>query len=333
MEDILIIQTAFLGDVVLATSLVEKIHDYYPDARIDFLIRKGYESLFNNHPKINEVITFDKAKRKLRNLYRLLRELRCKKYDLVINVQRYLTTGLITILSRSSLRVGFDKNPLSFLFDEKVRHTADGSHEIARNHKLIEWFTDDKPAKPRLYPSAVNFENVRQYSEQPYLCVSPASIWYTKQFPEERWVEIINRIKPGCGVYLLGSKDDYDLCERIRSKLNKKVENLCGKISLLDTAALMQHAALNLVNDSASMHLASAVNAPVSVFYCSTVPSFGYGPLSDDAQIVEVDEPLECRPCGIHGRKSCPKSHFDCAWKIDLQSVLENVEKRLDQIK
>jgi heptosyltransferase-2 len=93
LENILIIQTAFLGDVILATSLIEKIHDHYPEARIDFLIRKGYESLFDNHPKTNEVITFDKAKNKFRNLYHLLRKLRRKKYDLVINVQRYLTTA------------------------------------------------------------------------------------------------------------------------------------------------------------------------------------------------------------------------------------------------
>jgi ADP-heptose:LPS heptosyltransferase len=238
---------------------------------------------------------------------------------------------LITILSRSTLRVGFNKNPLSFLFDEKIRHTFDGSHEIARNHKLIEWFTDDEPARPRLYPSAMNFENVRQHSEQPYLCISPASIWYTKQFPEKRWVELINLIRPEYGIYLLGSKADYDLCESIRIKLNKKAKNLCGKIKLLDTAALMKHAALNLVNDSAPMHLASAMNAPVCVIYCSTIPSFGYGPLSDDAQIVEVGEPLDCRPCGIHGLKSCPEGHFDCAWKIDLRSVLKNIHLRLEK--
>ena len=89
MGNILIIQTAFLGDVILATGLVEKINIYFPEAKIDFLLRKGYESLLDNHPKINDVIAFDKARHKIRNLYHIIRKVRRKKYDLVINVQRY----------------------------------------------------------------------------------------------------------------------------------------------------------------------------------------------------------------------------------------------------
>jgi heptosyltransferase-2 len=331
LESILIIQTAFLGDVILATSLVEKIYDHFPDSKIDFLLRKGYESLFDGHPKINEVIVFDKKKQKFFNLYRLIVNLRKKKYDLAVNVQRFSTTGLITVLSKSTIRVGFDKNPFSYFFDNKIKHAFDGSHEIERNHKLIEWFTDDRPLKPRLYPAKANFENVKQYSSKPYICVAPASVWYTKQFPEERWLEFIGKIHRGSPVYLLGSFTDYDLCERIRNKLEKNVINLCGKINLLDSAALMKNATRNLVNDSAPMHIASSMNAPVAVFYCSTLPSFGYGPLSDDARVIQVDETLECRPCGKHGLKSCPQGHFDCAGKIDLQKIIEDVNKRLDE--
>jgi heptosyltransferase-2 len=70
------------------------------------------------------------------------------------------------------------------------------------------------------------------------------------------------------------------------------------------------------------MHLASAVNAPVTVFYCSTVPDFGFGPLSDNSHIREVTEALECRPCGLHGFKNCPQGHFDCALKIDISKII-----------
>ena len=331
LENILIIQTAFLGDVILATSLVEKIYNHFPDSKIDFLLRKGYESLLEDHPKVNAVYVFDKRNQKLHNLYLLLLKLRSKKYDLVINIQRFSTTGLITVLSRSILRVGFDKNPFSYFFDKKIKHAFDGSHEIERNHKLIERFTDDKPLKPRLYPTKANFENVKQYSQKPYLCIAPASVWYTKQFPEERWIEFINQIKNKGNIYLLGGPGDNDLCERIKNKQIRNAENLCGKISLLDTAALMQHATLNLVNDSAPLHIASAMNAPVAVFYCSTVPSFGYGPLSDDAQIIQVQGSLDCRPCGHHGMKSCPEDHFDCARKIDFKPIVEDIEERFSK--
>jgi heptosyltransferase-2 len=331
LENILIIQTAFLGDVILATSLVEKIYDHFPGSKIDFVLRKGCESLFEDHPKINEVIIFDKKQRKFCNLYHLLLRLRKRRYDLVINIQRYTTTGLITVLSRSILKVGFDKNPLSYFFDRRTPHTFDGTHEVERNHKLIDWFTDDKPVNPKLYPVDLNYGNVRDYINDPYICIAPASIWFTKQFPEERWIELINKIDTRCNIMLVGGLEDSELCERIMNKAKNNAVNLCGKINLLDTAALMEKAILNLVNDSAAMHLASAMNAPVVVFYCSTVPSFGFGPLSDDAQVIEVGEALECRPCGIHGLRSCPKNHFDCAYKIDLKSVVDDINNRVNK--
>lgn len=75
---------------------------------------------------------------------------------------------------------------------------------------------------------------------------------------------------------------------------------------------------MNYVNDSAPMHLCSAVNAPVTAIYCSTIPEFGFGPLSDNSHILQTKEKLSCRPCGLHGFKSCPEKHFKCAWGIEV---------------
>jgi heptosyltransferase-2 len=82
---------------------------------------------------------------------------------------------------------------------------------------------------------------------------------------------------------------------------------------------------MNYVNDSAPMHFASAVNAPVTAVYCSTVPGFGFGPLSDNRHLVETPEPLDCRPCGLHGYKACPLGHFNCAHKIQDQQLLQTL--------
>jgi len=78
---------------------------------------------------------------------------------------------------------------------------------------------------------------------------------------------------------------------------------------------------MNYVNDSAPMHLASAVNAPVTAVFCSTVPAFGFGPLSDKSFIAEKKEKLYCRPCTLHGKKSCPEQHFKCAEDIQVENV------------
>ncbi len=101
--------------------------------------------------------------------------------------------------------------------------------------------------------------------------------------------------------------------------------NLAGKLSFLSSAALMKGARMNYVNDSAPMHFASAVNAPVTAVYCSTIPSFGYGPLSDRSFIVETPVALHCRPCGLHGHTKCPEGHFHCAVKIQTQQLLETL--------
>ncbi len=330
MQRILVIQTAFIGDVVLATGLLEKLHTYFPDATIDILVRKGNESLFRQHPFAGKVLIWDKRTAKYRNLYKVLLQIRANKYDLVINVQRYAATGLITILSKAKRTIGFDKNPFSFLFTEVIRHVFDkdgkGVHEIERNHQLIESFTDDHAAKPKLYPSALDIAAVAKWKSSPYICIAPASVWFTKQFPVEQWIHFINTLPVTYHIYLIGAPADQPLCANIHTSAKRPgVVNLAGQLDFLQSAALMRDAVMNYVNDSAPMHFASAMNASVTAVYCSTIPAFGYGPLSDNSHVIEVTEPLSCRPCGIHGRKICPEAHFNCARLINNAQLLNSL--------
>jgi heptosyltransferase-2 len=84
----------------------------------------------------------------------------------------------------------------------------------------------------------------------------------------------------------------------------------------MQSAALMKSARMNYVNDSGPLHICSAMNAPVTAFFCSTTPAFGFGPISDQSIIIESKLNLACKPCGLHGYKSCPKGHFDCGNSI-----------------
>lgn len=325
-KSFLVIQTAFIGDVILATALVEKIHQFYPDASIDFLLRKGNESLLTNHPFIREVIVFDK-KKKYRNLFLLIQRIRRTKYEMLLNVQRFATTGLIALFSGADTKIGFDKNPLSLFFTTKIKHQVGQLHEIERNQKLIEDITDSKAAMPTLYPSAFDHEMVKEYQSGSYLCLAPTSVWFTKQWPAEKWIELIQSVHHKVkSIFLLGAPSDHIVCESIRLASGvSSVTNLAGKLSFLQSAALMRDAQMNFVNDSAPMHLASAVNAPVTAIYCSTVPSFGFGPLSSRSVIVETKEKLDCRPCGLHGFRDCPRGHFNCAQTIDIHTVAMSV--------
>ena len=320
----LIIQTAFLGDVVLATPVVEKLREYYPEDTIDFLVRKGNESLLAGNPKINEVLIWDKKEHKLRNLWNMMREVRRRKYDYVINLQRFASSGFITVFSRA-YTIGFDKNPLSRYFTERKPHIIGTDpkhyvHEVQRNLELVKSLTDGEMVRPKLYPGAADFEKVQPFKNGKYVTMSPASVWFTKQLAREKWVELIREVD--CRIYLLGAPGDAPLCEGILQQAgNPNAHSLCGQLSLLQSAALMEGAVMNYVNDSAPMHLCSAMNAPVTAIYCSTVPYFGFGPLSEVSRVVETPERLDCRPCGLHGYRECPKGHFKCAHTIPVALI------------
>ena len=133
MKKFLIIQTAFTGDVILATSVAEKLHSRFPDTVIHFVLRKGNEGLLANHPFISKVYVWDKKQGKYSQLLNIAKQLRVEKYDRVINLQRFASSGFLTALSGGKEKVGFDKNPLSLLFTKKVKHGLDGSHEVERN--------------------------------------------------------------------------------------------------------------------------------------------------------------------------------------------------------
>lgn len=330
---ILVIQTASIGDVILVTPLLEKLHKQYPQAKIDLLIKQGYELLFDGHPFIHQVWLWDKRKDKYKNLWALIQLVRANKYDLTVNVQRFFSTGLLTVLSGSAVTIGFNKNPLSWFFTRRVKHTikAKGEtlHEVDRNLLLVKHLDAEVSSRPKLYPTTTHFAKVSQYKTHAYICVAPASLWFTKQFPEERWVEFLSRVSSDIYVYLLGSASDFELCERIKEKSkHTNILNLSGKLSLLESAALMRDAQMNYVNDSSPMHLCSAVDARTTAIYCSTVTAYGFGPLSSDAVVVETDENLPCRPCGLHGHQACPKKHFKCASGIDIRKLVARLEPR-----
>lgn len=309
--------------MILTTPVIEKLHLFYPDASIDILVKKGMEGLFRNHPFLHKAISWNKIEGKYSNFYKIFMMIRKEKYDAVITVQRFALTGFLTAFSGAKVRIGFSKNPFSRFFTTPVPHVfRDGMHEVERNLLLIASLANPEIVKPRLYPTASDQAKTAAYKSGTYYTISPASLWFTKQYPVEKWVEFLSYIPGTSRIYFLGSREDERLCKEIITRAGHPGSvDLSGKLSFLESASLMKDAKMNFTNDSAPMHLASAMNAPVTVVYCSTVPRFGFGPLSDDSAIVETGE-LYCRPCGIHGYRSCPEKHFRCATEIKVDQLV-----------
>jgi len=325
LKKFLVIQTAFIGDVILSTAVPEHLIKHFPDAQIDMLVRAGNEFLFTDHPFINKVHVWQKNSSKYRNLFRIIGSIRDTRYDGVINLQRHTASALVTILSGAKKTAGFDSSMLSFFFSHKFKHQlgkkneTDFMHEVDRCIQLTAPWTPIENERPALYPSAMDLSAIASYIGKPFITISPSSVWFTKQTPADVWKQLIGAC-PDMRIYLLGGPGDAALCQGLASAFSN-VQVLAGKLTLLQSAALMKHALMNYANDSAPLHLCSAMNAPVIAVYCSTIPEFGFGPLSDHSRVVQTRQELPCKPCGIHGKAACPKGHFDCG-KIDLSDLL-----------
>ena len=327
---ILIIQTAFIGDTILASHFARAVHDSYPGAEIHFFLRKGNESVIQGLPTIHKVWVWDKQGGKTKNLMKLISDLRQIKFDQVYNLHRHFNSGLVSAMMRSSIKIGFKQNPLSFFYTKKINHQIPdprGYHEVQRNLELIEGFVispNEKNYRPELPLQEKNFDKVRPYMHDDYFVVAPASVWFTKAWSEHKYRELTNELSKRGIVYFIGAPSDKELCERISKDIPNCV-NLCGMLNLLDSAALMTKAKRVFVNDSAPLHLASAVNAKSTAIFCSTVKEFGYFNLAENSALVTIDEKLECRPCGLHGHQKCPLDHFNCSEKIQIKQVLDTI--------
>ncbi len=318
-KNILVIQTAFIGDAILASSVLEKLHGFFPQAEISILVRKGNESLYHQHPFLTETLIWEKRPHKYKNLFGLLKTIRKKKFDTVINLHRFGSSGFLTAFSKARYTSGYNKNPFSFLFNNKSPHKiGDGRHEVDRYNDLIESITDTTVFKPKLYPTFKQFSKIEKYVAKPFVTIAPSSVWFTKQLPMDKWIDLCNNITQHTTIYLLGSAGDKNICEEIKNGSDHQlITVLAGELELLESGELMKHATMNYMNDSGPLHLASAMNAPTTAFFCSTSPAYGFFPLAFQSKIIEVKD-LYCKPCGLHGHNSCPEGHFKCAKQIEI---------------
>ncbi|MFT5921850.1 MAG: heptosyltransferase-2 [Flavobacteriales bacterium] len=316
----------------MATAALEALAHRFPSAQLDLLVRKGNETLFLDHPFLNEVHIWDKKAGKYPQLWKCLKRIRSEKYDLVVNFQRFASSGLLTAFSGAKIKHGFSKNPLSFLFSKAFPHLLGKKgevqflHEIDRNHALIQEWCGERTLGPKLYPPSLPEDLA---IESPFLVIAPSSVWFTKQYPFEKWLELLNSFEnDNRTIYLIGAPSDKAIAGKLcLETVHQNVVNLCGKLNLLQSAKLMEGAQMSYVNDSAPLHLASAVDAPVTAIFCSTIPEFGFGPSGTKGKVVQVNASLACRPCGLHGRKECPLKHFNCAHWIDVQELRAQADR------
>lgn len=320
IKNILIIQTAFLGDLVLTLPLLQVVRESFSESEIDLLVIPSTAGLLKNNVLLNRAITYDKRSGGLSEFMQLAGKLKKRNYDLVICPHRSARSAALCSLARPKLSIAFNTSAMAFLFDKRVKYMT-GLHEIQRNLSLLKplGIERDEIIRPELFIDKAEEERASEFlkrngiaDEEKYISIAPGSVWFTKRYPAERFAQLITEISSaGLKVVLIGGKDDVELCEGLASLGKGAAYNAAGLFSPLESAALIKRSALLITNDSAPLHLANAVSTRVFAVFGSTVTGFGFFPYGN-SDIVFQAEGLECRPCGIHGRTECPKGTLEC---------------------
>lgn len=320
VKKILIIRLSSLGDILLSTPLVRTIKSKYPDAAIDFLLRKEYGDVYRCNPHLNKLYLYNND-----NTGELIKELELNSYDLVIDLQnnlrsRKITEKLNTRVTRfrkktidKFLLVHFKINRLKNAPQIADRY-AESIPGFSLDNEGLEIFTDCKEQDHLILPeNSIGF--------------CPGSRHFTKMYPEKYFIDLGNILtEKGFRIILLGGKSDIDICSRISSAINNSI-NLCSNNNLLLTVNYMKQCKCIVCNDSGLMHLGCAAKVPVITIFGSSVKEFGFTPYTSVKSLILENNSLSCRPCSHIGRSECPLKHFKCMIEITPEKVSESIEQ------
>ncbi|MDZ4711183.1 MAG: glycosyltransferase family 9 protein [bacterium] len=337
---ILIIQTAFLGDVILTLPLVQVLNQKFPKSKIDFLCIPQTSGLLKNNPFINETIVYDKRNSGNRSLDELIKTLKSNEYDVIISPHRSFRSSMISYFSKARNTISFNTSSFSFLYRHRVSYFG-SSHEIQRNLKLLEplGIIEDSIIQPELFPGTEEETKVNEFflenkidQKEKIIAVAPGSVWFTKRFPEEKFVKLCDLLSENeFRIILIGGKDDEKYCSFIKKKsINRNIINAAGNFSILESAEIIKRSALLVSNDSAPLHIADAVGTPVIAVFGATIPQFGFYPYGKKDVIIETNG-LKCRPCSIHGGNKCPIGTFVCMKNIEEERIAVSIKKILSE--
>ncbi len=320
----LVVQTAFLGDVVLTTGLLSYLAERH--GPVDVVTTRAAAALLETHPAVRRVLVYDKrgAERGIGGFLKKAGELRRQGYVRAYLPHRSLRSAALALAARILERIGFAGSPGAFTYTRLVPRPGAG-HEAERILALAEppsgvsarlslGLTDEDRAQAAAWLEAHRVP-------EPFIAVAPGSIWGTKLWPG--YAELVSRLEHP--VVVVGGPEDRALAESVAQSAPGRIHVAAGALPLRASAALLARASLLVTNDSAPLHLASAVGTRVVAIFGPTIPAFGFGPRGEADRIVELAG-LACRPCSSHGPSVCPLGHHRCMQDLGVEEVLEVVK-------
>ena len=336
---ILIIHTAFIGDIVLSTPLIQKIRDIYPESEIDYLTLPGNKSIISNNPNLRDIILYDKkgADKGIKGFFRILKIVKNNKYDLAVIPHRFIRSIMLAKMGGIKKISGFDVATGSFLLTD-VRHYDMKKHEVERLLDLVEYKGEKIPI--RIYPAKENFTKINKILEhhgyfgnegQKLILIAPGSQRAEKMWPIEKYREIIERLKKNKNYFIgiTGSKAEKKLSLNFPN--DKNVIDFRGEINLVEFGALISKANIVVGNDSSPIHIASGFEKPFVIgIFGPGKRDLGFFPYTEKSNVIEDNEFYENNIVKIpEKRHKYKKDYYKGIPLISVDRVFKEIMNRI----
>ncbi len=336
----LYIQTAFLGDLLLAVPTLKQIRSWDVKSDITLVCRQGLGSLLMSLGLCDQVIEMDK-----KNKESVFKKLKNQSYDYVFCPHQSVTSHRLVQNVQSSHKIGYARLWNNKTFQQRVKRKLDWPEALRQMQLLaavsepislkLEAFAKKPESIPiwaQMQLSALFWSDndlnqkikslgINLKMEKPTLALAPGSVWNTKRWPEKNFVIVGQEwSRQGRQVIVIGAPEERRLCEKIRDEIPQS-HSLAGLLSLNESLMFLSRCKGLICNDSGAMHMASLLHLPTIAVFGPTVQELGYKPWNPNAQVLEQSK-LLCRPCGQHGSDFCPIGTHRCMTETLPQEVL-----------
>jgi len=329
-KQILIIRLSSIGDILLSTPFIRQTRIAFPEAQIDFVVKKRFVELVQYNPHLNHIYSFDEALG-FKGLLELRKTIQQKNYDYVLDLHNNLRSRLLTFGQRAKVfRMKKDKIKRALLVYFKInlfKEVVPIAEKYLRVGQAL-GIKDDQQGLELCWKDGQIKRLQKKLSSQllkkPFIALAPGAGFKTKQWPIEYFRSLVQKIENSnkFNVVLLGNLQEREQFRPL--EISQIVFNLAGKLSLLESAIVLNRARILVSNDSGLMHMATAVKTPVLAIFGSTVKELGFFPYRSKSMVLENNN-LWCRPCSHIGRNRCPLGHMECLKTITPEIVFEKL--------
>ncbi len=335
MRNVLIIKLRYLGDVLLATPTVRALKAARPDVRVTMMVNRGTEDVLLGNPDVDEIVVLDKGS--LAAQWRLIIELRRRRFDTVIDLTDGDRSSFLTWISGAPVRIGFNDEHRwrGRCYTEVVPPVPGVRHRIDRDLAALRLLKIEAGSEvPQLWLTPEEETGADQLLDQlgvqrsaSIVILQPGARYWFKAWPPERFAELADRLKfeYSCQVLIGGSQQDGDLAQQIRQMAKSGPVIMAGRTTIKQFAAIAKKSALFVGSDSGAMHIASAVSTPVVALFGPSNP-LEWGPRGGPADVIYMG--LDCRVC-FH--PTCRRGEGNCMRLITVDAVYASAQRMLDK--